>query len=88
MEWRPPLRRPPTSTSCGAAHLFAEAATRWHELDPEVLIAYRRVVALDRAWRSVQGLGANMARSLAAYRQADHLGALLGAKPIPSGVAG
>jgi hypothetical protein len=35
-----------------AAHLFTEAATRGNELDPELLIAYRRHMALDRAWRS------------------------------------
>ena len=43
------ILKPRCDLGGNAAHLFAEAASRGHELDPELLIAYRRLIALDRA---------------------------------------
>ena len=61
--------RPKCHMGGNAVHLFAEAAVRGHEVDPELLIAYRRVAAMDRAWRNDPVMGARMSRVLAAYRR-------------------
>ena len=44
------------------------------ELDPELLIAHRRLMALDRAWRSDLRLVGSATRILAAYQRAGYHG--------------
>ena len=68
------MLRPTCQMGGNAAHLFAETAVRGHEVDPELLIAHKRLAALERAWRNDPGLGARMSKILAAYRQEGNLG--------------
>ena len=79
--------KPRCSLGGNAAHLFTETATRGNELDPELLIAHRRLMALDRAWRSDLRLVGSATMILAAYRRAGYYGqeqnAQQDSKPIP-----
>ena len=51
---------------------FTETATRGSELDPELIIAHRMLMALDRAWRSGQRMESSITRILTTYRWAGY----------------